>query len=74
MHVTVFHVLLFLDKLRPTVDTSASIHSRHDVATPPESPKPVAPPVARPVTPPILSPREIKEEPLLVSWLSMVIF
>lgn len=57
----------FTDKLRPVVDTSVSMQSRHDVATPPESPKPVIPEPARVLTPPPPSPREVKEEPIIVS-------
>ncbi|KAL4237536.1 hypothetical protein ACF0H5_002250 [Mactra antiquata] len=57
------------DKLRPDIHTSASIQSRHDVMTPPESPKlepePIIPP--KPLTSPQLSPREIVEEPFLIS-------
>lgn len=54
------------DKLRPDL-TDTGIQPRHDVVTPPQSPKPVPQTVARPLTPPQLSPREIKEEPLIVS-------
>lgn len=59
--------LYVADKLRPDLPTDSGIQLRHDVATPPQSPKPVPQTVAQPLTPPQLSPREIKEEPLIVS-------
>ena len=53
------------DKLRPDVASSAA--SRHDVATPPSSPKAPPPRPAEPLTPPMLSPRQLSEEPMIVS-------
>lgn len=57
------------DKLRQDTNASATVLSRHDVATPPESPKPEPEPAmpARPLTPPELSPRLVHEEPFLIS-------
>lgn len=57
------------EKLQPDFSVGASVQSRHDVATPPESPKfepePVMP--SRPLTPPEPSPRSVHEEPFLIS-------
>ncbi|XP_052275900.1 TALPID3 protein-like isoform X2 [Dreissena polymorpha] len=53
-------------KLRPVVDPAASVQSRHDVDTPPQSPKPLPLEPSRPLTPPILTPREMSEEPFLM--------
>ena len=55
-------MVLLVEQLYPNVDTSASFQSRHDIVTPPESPKPEPQPmVMRPLTPPELSPPPIQE-------------
>ncbi|XP_053401553.1 protein TALPID3-like isoform X2 [Mercenaria mercenaria] len=61
------------EKLQPDVNVGASIQSRHDIAAPPESPKPEPEPLlpARPLTPPELSPRSVHEEPFLVSQMAV---
>ncbi|XP_052767112.1 protein TALPID3-like isoform X2 [Mya arenaria] len=56
------------DKLQPYVDPASSVRSRHEVTTPPGSPKPELHPQepTRPLTPPDFSPRLISEEPIII--------